>query len=181
MRIRAILIAGALLFTATPSTSAWNEPDGFRGVPWGGSEELIKEKHSGLICLDSTDKVAGDRICSSTFTIGGISVRGYFGLRNGGLVRVMLRFDPKKFSTIDGIFAERYGSPTESKEEEMKTRGGLSFTNFIREWVGERVLISLKRYEGKITEAGATIQLKSDFEEAMKRIEERRKKGAGDL
>jgi len=107
--------------------------------------------------------------------------RRSFGFGQGGFAGVTLTFDPKSFLTIESAFKERYGPPTSAKEESGKSRGGLELTNVEHEWQGAKVFISLKKYAGKITESRAVIQTTSEREEQVKIIQQRGKKGAGDL
>jgi hypothetical protein len=43
-RIGFVLLAVIASTGAGPTTHAFNEPDGFRGVPWGTGEDALREK-----------------------------------------------------------------------------------------------------------------------------------------
>jgi hypothetical protein len=167
------------LFLPLP-VHAWDEPDAFRGVPWGASEETLNAKIPST-CFKPGGDFLGDRVCSASFTIGEVPVKALLYLRSDSFVGVSLFFDPRHFSVIEGAFKGRYGPPTRSEEEQGKTRGGLEFVNQVHEWQGTKVYIRLRKYSGKITESNATIQTATETEERIKRFQERKKKGAGDL
>jgi len=178
MRHLAPLVFATLVVVT--SASAWNEPDTFRGVPWGASEEAAKERIPAT-CMSNPNDMFGERTCSSSFTVGDVPTKALLWFRSGGFVGVTLRFDPKRFYTIEAAFKERYGPPTSTKEDPGKTRGGLEFVNVEHEWQGSKVYISLKKYAGTISESRAVIQTAAEREEQMKNIRQRGKKGAGDL
>jgi hypothetical protein len=178
MRHLAPLVFATLVVVT--SASAWNEPDTFRGVPWGASEEAAKERIPAT-CMSNPNDMFGERTCSSSFTVGDVPTKALLWFRSGGFVGVTLRFDPKRFYTIETAFKERYGPPTNTKEDPGKTRGGLEFVNVEHEWQGSKVYISLKQYAGTISESRAVIQTAAEREEQMKNIRQRGKKGAGDL
>lgn len=184
MLLRAVCSTIVFLVVAgTRAAIAWDEPDAFRGVPWEASEAQIKAAVPGLACMPAPagNTMVGDRSCFATFSIGDVSVKGYFFLRRDRFVRVYITFDPKQFSALAGAFEERYGAPTRQSEDEMKTRGGLSFTNVTKEWAGQKVMITLKKYAGKYSEGSAQLELLADREEAMKEFQDRKKRGARDL
>src|SRR5437660_657776 len=63
---------------------AFNEPDGFRGVPWGATEEQLRTILDGPnwgrrnieFCMDYTGEQRrfGDRACSGSFVLGSVKV-----------------------------------------------------------------------------------------------------------
>ena len=174
------LILLCLLLLAVPAT-AWNEPETFRGVPWGAAEDAMKGQISATCTASPTSGFFGERTCSSSFTVGDVPTKALLWFRQGGFAGVTFTFDPKSFFTIESAFKERYGPPTSTKEESGKSRGGLEFTNVEHEWQGTKVYISLKKYAGKTTDSRALIQTTSEREEQVKITLQRGKKGAGDL
>ena len=47
-----LVVTGILLF-GFRAASAWDEPSGFRGVPWGANVETVKEKIPEVSCYES--------------------------------------------------------------------------------------------------------------------------------
>ena len=89
------------------------------------------------------DHAAGDRACiDGRITIGVVPVKASFLFRANGLTEVLLDFKPDRFPDIAGAFRERYGEPTESREEVQRTRAGLEIVNLIHDWRGERMMTS---------------------------------------
>jgi hypothetical protein len=178
MRHLAPLLLASTVLTAP--AIAWNEPETFRGVPWGASEETLTKQIPGD-CMASPDLHLAERICSSSFTIGDVPTKALLWFRSGGFVGVRLAFDPRQFFTVEAAFRERYGPPTNTRNEPGRTKGGLEFVNVQHEWQGVKIYISLDKYGGRITESRAIIQTVADREEELKYIRQRGKKGAGDL
>lgn len=172
-------ILAVLLFTASPA-STWNEPDNFRGVPWEASEAELKEKIPGVRCINFSNPLA-DRGCSTSFSVGPVPTKGFFGFQEGQLRWVRLTFDPKHFQTMQGIFSERYGAPSHQEEIPVKNRMGAEFLNVEALWSGNLITIRMRKYSGKITESEALYMTPTVFEEFTRRKIEQQKKGAGDL
>jgi hypothetical protein len=160
---------------------AFDEPDGFRGVPWGATEEQLRDKVSvvGGRCEEypRNDRWRGDRYCEAIFQIGGVDVEALYAFRSGKLVRVNLDFRSSDFDHLAAIFVERYGAPTGTTQEPYKTQGGLETTNKILRWTGPNVIISLRQYAGRITNGSAALMTKADAEEA-ERLQKEQTKGA---
>jgi hypothetical protein len=179
-----LLVFTLLVLLPTAPAIGWNEPDTFRGVPWGAPEDVLKAQTPSTWCGAASSgarTIFGERFCSSSFTVGDVPVKALLWFRSGAFVRVTFTFDPTRFSTIEGAFRERYGEPTSTKEDPSKTRGGLEFVNVEHEWHGTKVFISLRKYAGKITESRAMIQTAAERQESFKRFQEGEKKGASDL
>jgi len=136
------------LLLAAPAI-AWNEPETFRGVPWGASEATVRSQIPSAACTATKGALFGERICSSSFTVGDVPTKGLLWFRSGGFVGVTFSFDPKRFVTIEAAFKERYGPPTNTKTEPGKTGGGVEFVNIEHEWQGAKAYISLRKYAGR--------------------------------
>jgi len=121
------------------SALAFNEPDGFRGVPWGTSEDALREKlgersdhgvlWTGCDSYRPEEPWMGDRFCSGAFPLGDITVKAVYAFRANRFVRVTLIFPSRDFGRLAAIFVERYGPPTHSTQEPYKTQGGLQAVN----------------------------------------------------
>lgn len=181
MKLAALGLAIALI--AFGDASAWNEPTGFRGVPWGSSEEVLKDKFDAHNCLDTSHPVYPERICqvSPLEKIGPVEVTGFYSLRRGKFVSVDLLFDIDGFTMMKGIFFERYGRPTKSETEKIKSRGGAEFLNESHEWRGTKAIVKLQKYGTRVDQSSATISTVAEMEESLRRHQEAIKKGKKDL
>ena len=150
--------------------AAWNEPETFRGVPWGASEEVAKERIPST-CRASSGPTFGERICHFEFQVGDVPAKGFLWFRSGAFVGVTFRFDAKSFHSMQATFKERYGKPTH-------TEGSVNVRHL---WEGSKVHISLQKYIENSNESRALIMTATEREEQSKVLGERRKKGAGDL
>jgi hypothetical protein len=170
-----------LLSALIGAASAWNEPDGFRGVPWESSEAAFRERIKVWSCSTPSDQRLGERLCIDNFTLGSVPVRGGYYFRADRFVSALLTFSAKDFPAIEGIFLERYGAPTSTTEQALQNRMGAQFENQVHLWLGDRVRIRLAKYGSKVTDGLVTIMLKTEAERFEKGSEEERKKGAGQL
>jgi hypothetical protein len=93
----------------------------------------------------------------------------------------MLTFTPAQYEALRTIFSDRYGSPTSIRDEEVKTSMGVGYINQIATWVGERVVIRLRRYGSKVDEGSALIALKEAVDKRRDETEKAIKKGKDDL
>lgn len=165
---------------ATVETQRWKEPTEFRGVPWGASVEIWKEKFTNASCMKTEEAVMGDSLCRSDFNIGKIPVKGYFWFRKG-LVHVTLNFDSENFIEMVGVFKEKYGSATSEEQTEITTHGGLKYTGETYIWNGSTVEIKAERYYDTIKESQITIWLVADKTTTFEKLNRKQKKAAEDL
>lgn len=161
---------------------AWNEPLGFRDIPFGTSEQILIQKLPRPRCGDNEDQsVLPERFCSVPLQIGSVEVLGIFYLRSGRFVQLSISFKSEAFSQIEEAFAEKYGKASTSRDEEIKTRGGLEAMSRILEWRGEKVKVRLERYAGSIAHGSAELITLEEEEFQLRRIKNRGKTGAKDL
>ena len=78
-------------FAAYTPSHAFNEPEGFRGIPWKSSEANVNGKWPGLSCYPSSPP--WDRTCSSDtpITIGDIPVQPFLGFRSNEFSYVLFQ------------------------------------------------------------------------------------------
>lgn len=170
-----------VLFLWPQAIFAWNEPDGFRGVPWGGPEEQLKKQLPVLGCGLNARGIAPERQCSLFLNIGSVESFTTFGFRSGGLSSISILFKSKDFATMQAAFIEKYGRPTEINETKIKTRAGLEVPNRKLRWDGTKVFIELTQYSGTINDAYAEIMTVEETKEQSRRFEEQQRAGAKDL
>ena len=73
---------------------------------------------------------------------------------------------------------ERYGRPTQERDEIVQNRMGAKFDNRIVTWEGPRVVITAQRYGPDLTQGYATLQTQEEMKESA-RLYRERLKGAG--
>jgi len=179
-----VTILAILAISAVASrTLAFNEPDGFRGVPWGATEDQLREKISVGSCSDyPRDKHwIAERSCSGGFRLADLYVEPIYSFRGARFVRVTFAFPSSDFDRIAAIFIERYDSPTSDTTRPFKTQGGLESTNRILLWLGPVTSITLERFGTRITEGFASIATRAELEESARLRREQTKGAAKDL
>jgi len=163
---------------------AWNEPTGFRDIPWGSTEQVLEAKlKEAIVCRNRSRSqyALPERVCEGDITIGPVPVKGGFWFRSGRFVGVSLLFYPKDFFVIEESFVGRYGSPTSVYLEPIKTREGQHETNRTIEWIGSNVRIYLQKYGSVDAGSLADIATMAEHEERVKRTLQEIKQGAKDL
>ena len=189
-------MVGAILILAAgvgaSSTHAFNEPDGFRGVPWGANEDVLRARLGEMgsdgrwrdaSCFEypAETRWLGDRACRDTFMLEDIKVDAIYAFRDARFVRVLLTFRSADFDRIVTIFVERYGPPTTDTHEAFKTRGGLDSVNRVMAWLGPNVAITLNRFGNKIVEGAAMVTTQEEIRESNRLRREQLKRAARDF
>lgn len=180
----AILFLIGLIILPPGVANAWNEPDGFRGIPFGASEQQLLREIPRLFCNENKtlSDIFPERHCTGTLTIGSVKPFAIFYLRDGRFVKIALSFDAEEFGTMETAFVEKYGRPTNVVNEPIKTLGGLEATNTEDTWEGEKIVIFLRRYAGTIKTGAATIETIEELQKQLRLLEQKKKKaGAKDL
>jgi len=145
----------------------FNEPEGFRGVPWGATEKQMRSSVSSPpTCEDfpKAERWSGHRYCFTQFPIGDVIVDAMYRFRADKFVRVGLHFAPKDFDRLGAIFVERYGPPTNKSRDAFV-------------WTGATTEISLHRYVGSSSQGYASIATQAEIREST-RLREEQTKGA---
>lgn len=176
------MICLLILLTLTHEALAWNEPTGFRDIPFGASERDVLQKFPSAQCLNSTVlDVFPERFCSANTTVGMVPVTVTFWFRSTRFTSVTLDFKSEKFNALEESFIARYGQPTTVREEPVGTLSGLHTTNRDLKWWGHLVHITLLRFVNTITDGVASISTLEEVQEQLRRSRERGKSGAKDL
>jgi hypothetical protein len=175
-----LAVAASAVVLATPAL-AWNEPDSFRGVPWGATQEVARDllsKREGIVCSDNGGCFTQDG------KVGPVSVGIAYEFGEGKLEAAILSFAPRDYDALLAIFRERYGAPTEVRNESAITMsdGSVVYTNVnpIATWTGRRVDIVLRRYGLRPERGEATITLKMAVERRRREQEKVIKKAGED-
>jgi hypothetical protein len=149
----------AFLLIIAPPAFAWNEPDGVLGIPWGATQEefRVKLQHAG-----QTAACASPELCGGIrTTLGDVPVGiQYLFPKAGKFEMAVVTFKPDDYRKVRSAFIQHYGTPTVTRLERARIPGCGAKYNDVAEWSGDRVVISLKRYNSK-NEGRATIMLKA--------------------
>jgi hypothetical protein len=186
----AVMKAIVATLLVVSNAGAFKEPDGFRGMPWGASEDALRDKlgetsEHGILfdrcgAYPTEQRWLGDRFCAGAFPIGGITVRAVYDFRANRFVRVTLAFRSQDFNDLVVIFRERYGPPTTSTREPFKTQGGLEAINQFHRWTGPTITIGIQLYSGQISEGAATLTTHGELQESARlRAEQLKVAGEG--
>jgi hypothetical protein len=171
------VVSALLLLVVTGSALGWNEPDDFRGVPWGASLQeartLLESKGEEPDCRIDRCNVPGS-IGPTRLLIEYIFIENKFTL-------AMLTFLPSQYEMLHTIFSDRYGPPTWIEDEEVRTGMGVAYTNQVATWAGDRVVIELERYGSTINYGRAMISLKEFLDKEREETESAIKQGKADL
>jgi hypothetical protein len=174
-------------------TVAFDDPDGFRGVPWGASEEELRAKLGGVSAdgrwrgvsscfgVPADQRWLGDRLCSGAFLLGDVKVDATYKFRGGRFAGVLLTFESGHYERIARIFVDRYGPPTGTEERPYRTQGGAQSTNQILEWKGALVLINVQRHGDRITRGLAGLWTQEERAESGRLYRDQGKGAAKDL
>jgi len=101
-----------VLFLLAISAWAWEEPTGFRGIPWGAKLSDVKRQLPELRC---------DKQCRGYLMVGEIRAFTLIIFDSGGMDAVSFTFPIKHFPLMREIFIERYGSPSLDSHVREKT------------------------------------------------------------
>ncbi len=140
-----------IVLVAMPAIAeAWNEPDGFRGLPWGTRESRIRLESGWAGCDDLRDRSMADRVCVVRSELGPAEIRAFLFLRQAeGLQSVFFTFDPTHYDAVRAIFLERYGEPTRRLPGRVRNLYGVERDTEELQWIGQRASVSLRKYDPK--------------------------------
>src|SRR5215510_8383560 len=139
----------ALLLSA-PIVLAWNEPTGFRDIPWGSQPDVVRQRFPDFTCERDFTVTPIKSHCSGHLIIGAVRVFTVIHFETGGMDTVSLLFTSEQFTQMKVTFIERYGQPTKTYTVPIQNAMGAQFINEILEWNGMKVLIRLEKYSTKI-------------------------------
>lgn len=149
------IVCAVFLLGVWPSVAmAFTEPAGFMGVPFGSSQEVLRQqfKPKPQNCVLQSNGPEGiDEICIIDVKMGVINIRASFhyrGYPQGALLYVMLSFDRKDYDAIEEIFLTRYGDPSPQQSKSLFWLGCCSSISLGREAAligGQEYLDGLKR------------------------------------
>ena len=151
----------------------------FRGVPFGASEKEARQKIPNLDCSNS-EKLG--RVCHDmNFYIGNVKTFNAMSFKNDKMVTVFLSFKSENYDFIKGVFIKKYGLPTDTKNMTVKTMAGVEYENEILEWEGNKIILRLRKFGGKIDQGNAYFGDLSYMKGKIKEGEEKEKKAVTDF
>ena len=157
---RATLLGALGVFGSLSAVLAFNEPDGFRGVPWGATEQRMRSSVSieqACCAYDALVRSLGDRYCPALLSIDNVRVRAIYSFRADRLVRVGLQFDSKDFDRLAESFVAQYGPPT------RRDRDVLS-------WIGAQTGVALYRHLNNDPTRGQAVVITQAEMQTMNRL-----------
>lgn len=161
---------GLALLSVSALAWAWQEPTGFRGVPWGASEQELLRLGSGITCRGTDDLLLPPRYCTGELLMReiGSSLFMTFRFRYGGLVSVEVDFKPALFQGMRAALVDLYGLPTGERNEPKRTPGGLLYMNEVVVWAGSRVQMHIEKYSVDYWSEGKAVIILT--EEVIRRL-----------
>ncbi|MCQ3001429.1 hypothetical protein NLO98_16895 [Pseudomonas syringae] len=145
---------------------AWlQEPTSFMGVNLSGDvvydipecPQLSPGKEPQTLCREKS-------YTANYYGISGLPKIGldYFYTLSTKLLERKIQYlylsgNTRDFDKVKALFITKYGKPTTSIVQPVKTKAGASFGNDVLTWTGQRVTISLSRYSDDINSFGAAI------------------------
>jgi hypothetical protein len=161
------------------AADSWREPESFRGVKWGWTLQDVK-KNQPKLDLSDIPQTMGPRLkihFDFREYIGEAQVHFGYGFLDNRFLYGSISFKSKDFATIRDVFFERYGRAHSMEEVKLKNSMNAEFLNTIYRWKGPTLMITLKKYEDKITDGHAAIS-KYEFEDAWRRAAAQQSKDA---
>jgi hypothetical protein len=170
-----------IFLLSTPCVIAWNEPTGFRNIPWGTRPEVVRQHFPDFRCEQGIKHDTIRNSCRGDLKVGTIQVFAIIAYETGGMDSVSLHFTPEDFAEMKAIFIERYGQPTETSAEPVQNRMGAKFVNKILRWSGTVTSIRLEKYSTTITESIAILTTRDAMKFMLEHKQKRAKAGKKDL
>ena len=163
-----LVVTGLLLATAVGAAAFDNEPEGFRGIKWGGSLFTAKE----LVLVEREGTVGVYRKRSDKFEIGKAEVN-----------QIVYKFFRDRFYMVEINFQDLVNYNSLRKQLFEIYGDGWPNTSMWRKewkWYGEEVNIVLQ-YETVMKEGRITYTYLPIEEEALAEKKEQSRQGQGDL
>lgn len=152
----------------TPEPTPWTrEPDSFMGV------RFDKKLEYSLPACPKTYEARGEMCREEPY-------QTYYRIQHGPEIGVgyqlgimasnsvvdsfYLTTNPDRFEDLVTIFIKKYGEPSQRIPQTVKTKGGAEFKDELLLWKGKAVTIVIKKYDGDINTASASLQSNASTE-----------------
>lgn len=170
------VISIVALLALPPLAAAFDEPTGFKDVPFGASAREVMEKAGpATVCSPATaTEQQFEASCSIKTEISKVPVNVQFWLFADSLGSVEISFTASDYSVIHDAFIDRYGAATYRFEEAVTDRSGNKVESEVLRWDGQKTTITLRQYEDG-TETGSASLRTNEY---SRLLDKRRVEGA---
>lgn len=166
------------LLALPPLAAAFDEPTGFKDVPFGASAREITEKAGpATVCLPAAaveQQLRFESACTTKTDISKVPVTVQFWLVADRLGSVEISFASSDYLAIHDAFIGRYGSATYRLEELVTDGFGNKLESEVLRWDGRQATVTLRQYE-EGTETGRASLRTNEY---SRLIEKRQVEGA---
>jgi len=156
------------VLSAATSTSAAEEPSGFRNVRFGATEEQIRMAFPGVEC--HTHRRGPERFCRLTTEIGDVPATVTLTLTSEGGVgrfrQAVISFNSHDYDILRDAFIAKFGQPT----------GRVLAANEQCRWWLPRSTAHIQRYTSQLNVGVAALATRETFAAPGKQDNERREK-----
>jgi hypothetical protein len=179
--------------TEDRTTDVWTkEPTEFKGVKFFDSEEearkiltltdcrldlLPPDEYIHSLANGGQGEDEHTRVCTLMIPFtSSSSIRATFFFKDDRFVRAQGVFLARDFMSLREAFVELYGPPQRISDSTIRTKAGADYNQQQLYWLGERFVVSLSRYENKVTDGIFMIFQKQEMIDRAKRDLEIKKK-----
>jgi hypothetical protein len=165
------------------SAAAHGQPLEFKGVPFGSTEEHMRQSIPNLWMWDcSDDTTPGRRLCVfAGFTYANSQALGstaYFD--NDKLSMVVVNIPSAGFEDAVLAISDKYGKPRSLKRSKIQNRMGANFDQLQAEWVpNKESLVFARRYADTVDASSIVLATKRAL--AVDAAQTQRKRSKGDI
>ena len=174
--------------------NSWlKEPDGFKGLKFGGTEDELREMAVGgsLRCANNPhDTVEWEkahpalanpprlpnRFCFYRIEVAKFALLTYFQFRDDHFNRITGTFSSDYFTDVKAIFLDTYGPPSSTEQEVVQTKTGAQYTQEKLTWIGKKLRLYVAKYGSTIDEGLFGLAQLEDLDKASQAQEEANKK-----
>lgn len=165
----AIFLLGACLATSAvsakkaPEPEAWSlEPDSFMGIQLSGNlTNAIKQCPAGY---ELPKEMCYQKPYGDLYILNGLPNIGLIGgyqlsakVKDSAIQYFYLTASSDDFPRLSQVLITKYGKPTRTESETVKTKAGATFNNEKLSWSGQKVLIVLSKYSDDINTSSVSV------------------------
>ena len=157
--------------------NSWlKEPDGFKGLKFGSTEEEFrktfgvypKRSEYGTVSDNcgnnphdtvewqmahppgATPPRLRNRFCFYRIEVGKFALITHFAFNDDQFRRVSGTFSPEYFTDVKEIFLDTYGPPSSTEQEVVQTKTGAQYTQERLIWIGKKVRLYVEKFGSTI-------------------------------
>jgi hypothetical protein len=181
----AIFLLGACLATSAVAAkkaaepAVWTlEPDSFMGIKL--SSNLIYDVKQCPAGYEPPKEMCYQKPYGDLYILNGLPSIGLIGgyqlsakVKDSAVQYLYLTASSDDFPRLSQVLITKYGKPTRSESEPVKTKAGATFTNEKLSWSGPKVLIVLSKYSDDINTSSVSV---TNRDVSMKALSDEKKK-----